>query len=238
MKNRVPPPPFIVDADLDLRGFFTHLLRGWKLIAALAVLGALAGWLVTSRITPVYTVRGIVRIPWTWDLAAREPAALVTSALRVESISKGRAIAVARMRLIDATGLRVEGRPPVVLSVVTPDIEDGRVRLDEFLAEANRAPDIARIATEARTMARLEVERIDQEIAAGRSADLSSLIERRQKLQRALEGDAGLSWDLQPASDERDISQSRTTLVLVGAFLGALFGVVGALARWPRFLMS
>src|SRR5512136_2114086 len=106
MKNRVPPPPFIVDEDLDWRGFFIHLRRGWKMIAALAVFGTLAGWLVTSRITPVYTVRGIVRIPWTWDLAAREPAALVTSALRVESISKGRGIAVARMSLIDATGIR------------------------------------------------------------------------------------------------------------------------------------
>jgi len=238
MKDRVPPPPFIVDEDLDLRGFFIRLRRGWKMIAALTVLGTLAGWLSTARITPVYTVRGIVRIPWTWDLAAREPAALVTSALRVESISKGRAIAVARMSLIDATGLRVEGRPPVLLSVVSPDIEGGRRRLEDFLAEANRARDILKLATEAQTMARLEIERIDQELAAGRSADPVSLIERRQKLQRALDGDAGLSWDLQPASDGRDISQSRTTIVLVAAFLGALCGVLGALARWPRFMMS
>jgi hypothetical protein len=238
MKNRVPPPPFIVDDDVDLRGFFAHLLRGWKMIAALTVLGILAGWLVTSRITPVYTVRGIVRIPWTWDLAAREPAALVTSALRVESISKGRRIAVARMSLIDSMGMRVEGRPPVVLSVVSPAVESGRRRLEDFLAGANRIPDIERIAGEAQTMARREIERIDQELAAGQSAEFASLIERRGKLQRALDTGAGLSWDLQPASDGRDISQSRTTLVLVGALLGALLGVLGALVRWPRFMMS
>ncbi len=64
MKNPVPPPPFIVDEDLDFRGLFIHLRRGWKLIAALTVLGMLAGLLITSRMVPVYTVRGVVRIPW------------------------------------------------------------------------------------------------------------------------------------------------------------------------------
>jgi len=238
MKNPVPPPPFIVDEDLDFRGFFIHLRRGWKLIAAMIILGALAGRLVTSPRASVYTVRGVVRIPWTWDLAARDPAALVTSALRMESISKGRGVAVARMILRDIVGKRLQELAPVQLSVSARKIEGGRRRLEEFLAEANRAPDIMRIVEEAQTMARQEIDRIDQQLAGGRSVDAASLIERRLKLQSDLDAGSGLGWDLQPWSDGRDVGQSKKTVVLLGTFLGVLLGTLGALARWPRFMMS
>jgi hypothetical protein len=221
-----------------LRGFFIHLRRGWKLIAALTVLGMLAGLLITARMVPVYTVRGVVRIPWTWDLAARDPAALVTSALRMESVSKGRGIAVARMILRDIMGKRLQELAPVQLSVNARKVEGGQRRLEEFLAEANRAPDIMKIVEAAQTMARQEIDRIDQELAGGRSADAASLIERRQKLERDLDAGSVLGWDLQPWSDGRDVGQSKKTIVLIGTFLGVLLGILGALARWPRFMMS
>ena len=238
MKNATPPPPFIVDDDLDLRGFLIHLRRGWKLVATLTALGTLAGLLIVSRLAPVYTVHGVVRIPWAWDLAAREPALLVTAAFKIESNTKGRGIVVTRMSFKDEEARPLEESSPIQLSVRCGDIEQGKRRLMEFLAEVKGTPDVMRLAEAARAIAREELGRIDLELAKGEAADRISLIERRERLQAALDRDSNLGWDLQPWSDGRNINRGRTAIVLLGLFLGFLLGALGALARWPRFMMS
>ncbi len=238
MKNAAPPPPFIVDDDLDFRGFLLHLRRGWKLVAALTALGMLAGLLITSRRTPVYLVLGIVRIPWTWDVAAREPATVVTAALKIESNTKRRGIVVTRLSINDAEGRPLGEPSPIQLSARCADIEQGKRRLTEFLADVNGAPDIMKLAEEARTIARQESARLDLELAKGEAADRALLIERRERLQAALDRDFGLGWDLQPWSDGRNIHRGKTAVVLLGLFFGFLLGALGALARWPRFMMS
>lgn len=238
MKNAAPFPPFIVDDDLDLRGFFIRLRRGWKFLAAMTALGTLAGLLLASRRAPVYMVHGVVRIPWTWDLVAREPAALVTAALKIASNATGRGIAVTRMSFRDAEGRLLGESAPVQLTAKCASIEQGKRRLAEFLAEVNRTPDLTRLAEEARTTARQEIDRIDLALADGTAADSVSLIERRERLQAALDRDSGLGWDLQPWSDGRNINRGKTAVVLLGLFFGFLLGALGALARWPRFMMS
>ncbi len=238
MKNPVPPPPFIVDEDLDLRGFFIHLRRGWKLIAAMTALGTLAGLLIVSRLAPVYTVHGVVMIPWTWDLAAREPASLVTAALKIASNTKGRGVVVTRLSLSDERGRSLQESLPIQLTVSSADIEQGQRRLGDFLVEVNGTPDVLKLAGAARTIAQREVERIDLELTKGEAPDRASLIQRRVRLQAALDADSGLWWDLRPWSDGRNVGQSKTTIVLLSTFVGLLFGITGALARWPRFMMS
>lgn len=238
MKNAPPPPPFIIGDDLDLRGLLIRLRRGWKLIAALTALGALAGLLIVARREAVYTVHGVVRIPWSWDLAAREPAVLVTAALKIESNTKGRGIVVTRMSFKDDEGRPLDEASPIQLSVRCADIGQGKRQLTEFLAEVSGTPDIMRLAEEARAIAREEAGRIDLALADGAATDRASLIERRERLQAALDRDANLGWDLQPWSDGRNINRGKTAIILLGLFLGFLLGALGALARWPRFMMS